>query len=210
MYLLVDWYTLCIGADREWGVFVSLYGPGTSNGCHMAKQTGREGGKKTCTDLGWFEWKRRGNGRNKSICKKRKTEQIFFFFHDICMRSRSSSALTLFSIDSLCFIAFFQGHCCCMQHSTRRLHCISRERWLYSFSRPLFPAPSPLSLFHFPALIARSTQQGGSRHAALLRYASSCLCIWLSIYDLLFFSHLTENENSATFNVFYDVFYCPA
>lgn len=38
MYLLVDWYTLYMGVDREWGVFVSLYGPGTSNGCHMAKE----------------------------------------------------------------------------------------------------------------------------------------------------------------------------
>lgn len=39
-----------MGADRERRVFVSLYGPGTSNGCHMAKQNGRkeeeEGEKK--------------------------------------------------------------------------------------------------------------------------------------------------------------------
>ncbi len=29
-------------ADRERRVFVSLYGPGTSNGCHMAKQNGNK------------------------------------------------------------------------------------------------------------------------------------------------------------------------
>lgn len=31
-----------MGVDSERGVFVSLYGPGTSNGCHMAKENGRK------------------------------------------------------------------------------------------------------------------------------------------------------------------------
>lgn len=34
-----------MGVDREvrgWGVFVSLYGSGTSNGCHMAKENGEK------------------------------------------------------------------------------------------------------------------------------------------------------------------------
>lgn len=30
MYLLVEWYTVYMGVDREKGVFVSLYGPGVA------------------------------------------------------------------------------------------------------------------------------------------------------------------------------------
>lgn len=46
MYLLVDWYTLYMGVDRDRGIFVSLYGSGTFNGCHMGKEKERNWGKE--------------------------------------------------------------------------------------------------------------------------------------------------------------------
>lgn len=62
MYLLVDWYTVYIGTDRERGLFVSLYGPGTSNGCHMAKENGERWDKeKNPADLCRIYWKQKGN-----------------------------------------------------------------------------------------------------------------------------------------------------
>lgn len=69
MYLLVDWYTLYMSADRERGVFVSLYGPWTCAGCHMATENGmREESKKnkrtllTCAEFNENTEEIKGNG----------------------------------------------------------------------------------------------------------------------------------------------------
>lgn len=83
-----------MGVDREWGVFVSLYGPGTSNGCHMAKE-----------NVGKVEKKKEGKKRTLQTCAQfnKNTEEIKkgSFLHSFKFSSK------LFIINSQSLVAFF-------------------------------------------------------------------------------------------------------
>lgn len=182
MYLLVDWYGLYMGADRERRVFVSLYGPGSFNGFHMV--TENEDGKKrvlqTCAEFN----KKTHNGKKKEIDQfsKTKTQNALFY---ICMFIHLKFSFEVVQYQQSLFYSFFKTGCCHVQFSALWVWFIQNEHRLVFafFLKPLYSI-SPLS-------IAWSTQRVFSPRR------SNMICIFVFVYliiDLRPFSSFSHWE----------------